>query len=215
MFDLLFQMGVGFFIAISGVLIPGPLLAFVAVKTFDTGPRTGLMAALGHILVELGILSLVALGLTTFLKRPIFMQGIGVIGGILLLGLGVLMLLKSRSEFSKYESVSQFSYHPFTGGVLFSTILNPAVFLWWMTVGVSTLVGSVTESGLLGGTFWIIGHFLADIVWYTFISVSLDKGRNIIDTGFYRGLLVACGVTLLILGIRFVARYLPSLIDLL
>lgn len=211
MFDLLFQMVMGFVIAISGVVIPGPLLAFVAVKTLDTGPRTGPMAALGHILVELGILSLIALGLTTLLKNPIFMQGMGTGGGFLLLVIGVSMLLKSRKSPSYRDDISQLSYHPVTGGVIFSTILNPTVFLWWMAI-VPTLVGSITESGLLGWTFWIIGHFLADLGWYTFVSLSVDGGKKIIGTSFYRGLLIACGLTLLIFGCRFLIKYLPLLI---
>ncbi|MFW6110494.1 MAG: LysE family transporter [Thermoproteota archaeon] len=212
MSDLLFQMIIGFSIAISGVMIPGPLLAFVTVKTLDTGPRTGLMAALGHILVELGIISLVALGLSTLLGNQVFMQGVSALGGTLLLGLGLLMLFKSRESISYYEGISQLNYHPITGGVLFSTVLNPAVFLWWMTIGVATLIGSISESGLLGGAFWISGHFMADLGWYTLLSISIDKGRNIIGTKFYRGILVACGLTLLIFGFRFIVKYLPSIL---
>lgn len=212
MLELLFQLSLGFFIALSGALIPGPLLAFITMKTLDSGPKTGILAAAGHIIVELGILSLIALGLGTLLKSELFTQSIGATGGILLVGLGALTLIKSRKSHSSSEKVAGQEHHPIAGGVLFSTILNPSVALWWMTVGLATLTGAISEVGLLGGAFWIIGHFLADLGWFSTVSYSVDKGRKIIGSKFYKGLLIGCGLTLVIFGIYFTIDYLPKLL---
>lgn len=209
--ELLSQLGVGFFVALSGALIPGPLLTYVTIKTLDSGPRTGTLAATGHIAVELGILALIAYGLGSVLKSEFFKLSIGSIGGIILIGLGVLTLSKSREPPSSSREVAGTDHHPFVGGVLFSTLLNPSVGVWWVTVGISTLMLAIEEAGRLGGVFWIIGHFTADVIWFSSISYSVYKGKEIIGGRFYKGLLATCGATLLVLGLYFSYSYLPEL----
>ncbi|KXA91164.1 hypothetical protein AKJ63_01845 [candidate division MSBL1 archaeon SCGC-AAA259D18] len=212
MLELLFQLSVGFSIALSGVLIPGPLLAFISIKTLDSGPKTGTLAATGHIIVELGILSLVTFGLGSLLKNEIFTQAIGTFGGLLLLGLGPIIILKSRDTPKSTQDIAGKKLSPLIGGILFSTIFNPSVTLWWMTVGLATLMGAINESGVIGGIFWIIGHFSADMGWFSAVSFSVNRGKKIIGGAFYKGLLIACGFTLLIFGIIFTANYLPNLL---
>lgn len=212
MLELAFQFGVGFAIALSGVLIPGPLLAFITMKTLDSGPKTGSLAATGHIIVELGILSLIAFGLGSLLESQLFTQSIGSIGGILLLGLGGLILSKSRGSPSADQDVAGRKHHPLTGGIFFSTIFNPSVALWWMTVGIATLTNAVNEAGIIGGAFWVSGHFSADMIWFSSVSYSVYKGKEIVGSTFYKGLLMACGLTLLIFGSYFTINYLPKLI---
>ncbi len=214
MWKLLIQFGVGFSIALSGVLFPGPLLAFVSMKTLDSGAKTGLLAALGHILVELGILFLAAFGLKTLLQSGFLERIIGSVGGILLLGLGIIILSKSRNPPESSDEVMGKDHNPIVGGILYSTILNPAVALWWMTVGLATLIGAITTAGLAGGIFWILGHFSADLGWYSAISYSVHRGKEIIGSGFYKGLLIASGLTLLIFGIYYSFEHIPVLLGL-
>jgi len=61
------------------------MLAYVTTKTLSSNARTGTFAAIGHIMVELGILLLVALGLGYLLREQGFQAVVGVLGGILLL----------------------------------------------------------------------------------------------------------------------------------
>lgn len=84
MFDLLAQLTIGFTIALSGVLLPGPLLAFTAARTLDFGPKAGLYAALGHVSVEILFLFLAGMGLKTLIDKDIFMITTGSAGAILL-----------------------------------------------------------------------------------------------------------------------------------
>lgn len=212
MLELLLQFSIGFTIALSGVLFPGPLLAFITMKTLDSGPKTGTLAAIGHIIVEIGIISAIAFGLGSLLKSHTFTLSIGSIGGILLLGLGVTMLSKIRNQKSRPEDITGTNHNPLTGGILFSTIFNPSVALWWMTIGLATLTGAINEAGLLGGGFWIAGHFSADLAWFSIVSFSVHRGEKIIGGAFYKGLIIACGLTLLAFGIYFVFNYIPQLI---
>lgn len=214
MWKLLIQFGVGFSIALSGVLLPGPLLAFISMKTLDSGAKTGTLAAIGHVFVELGILSLAALGLRSLLKSDLFTNAIGSIGGVMLLGLGIIILSKSRDPPKSSDEIMGKDHNPLLGGVLFSTVFNPSVTVWWMTVGLTTLIGAINTAGLLGGVFWLIGHFSADIGWYSGVSFSIDRGKDIIGTGFYKGLLIASGIILLIFGVYFSIEHIPQLLTL-
>ncbi len=215
MFDLLLQFSIGFTIALSGALIPGPLLAFITMKTLNSGPKSGSLAAIGHIIVEIGIVSLIAFGLGTFLKSQIFTLSIGTVGGILLLGLGLSILRRIREPEKGTKEIAGGKHHPITGGILFSTIFNPSVALWWMTVGLATLTSAIRETGVIGGGFWLAGHFSADIGWFSSMSYSIHKGKRIIGSKFYRGLLIACSLTLLIFGGYFAFNYLPKLLSIL
>ncbi|MCS7131219.1 MAG: LysE family transporter, partial [Hadesarchaea archaeon] len=94
MFEAIVQLPVGFIIALSGALIPGPLLTYVVVKTLSHGGKSGTFAAVGHVFVELAIVSLVALGLGFAVKSQMLQIAVGVIGGFLLVLLGGLNLSK-------------------------------------------------------------------------------------------------------------------------
>lgn len=206
MFQILVQFPIGFFIALSGALIPGPLLAYTIAKSSAYGARTGPLMVAGHILVELVVLSLIALGLGIVLQSQAFQVGLGLAGGMLLVLIGALSISKlTRSPDPGSMVVTK--YHPLLGGVMFSTILNPTVIIWWATIGVATLVEAFLTASLSGVIFWLLGHFLADLSWFSLVSLSVARGRRFLGTRGYRVLLLACGCVLLILGAYFICKY--------
>jgi threonine/homoserine/homoserine lactone efflux protein len=204
MFEILVQFPIGFFIALSGALIPGPLLAYVVAKSSTHGANTGPLAVSGNVLVELVLLSLIALGLVVVLRNDIFIAGIGLAGGVLLIVMGALSASKLKQ---KSEDIVVTKYHPVLGGVMFSTILNPTVILWWATVGLATLMEAMVVASLAGVVFWLLGHFLADFTWFSLVSLSVARGRRVLGTRGHRILLLVCSCVLLILGIYFILKY--------
>jgi len=209
--ELLSQMGVGFVVALSGTLLPGPMMAFIATRSLSFGPKTGFFAAMGHILVELGILALVVLGLDLLLRSPAFEIGIGVVGGSLLMVMGGFILANLRRAGKISPETSVVGYHPLIGGILFSTVLNPTVPLWWVTIGLVTLTRALVVAGTLGAVFWLLGHFTADVVWFSTVSLSVSKGKQLIGRRFHLGLLATCGSILVVFGSLFLREYLPLL----
>ncbi len=206
MFEVLIQFPIGFFIALSGALIPGPLLAYTVAKSSTYGARTGPLAAVGHISVELVLLSFIALGLGVVLQSQAFQVGIGLVGGVILVALGALSISKLARSLGPKEIVVT-KYHPLVGGVMFSTILNPSVILWWATIGLATLMEAFLLASLAGVGFWLLGHFLADLSWFSLVSLSVARGRKFLGTRGHRILLLACGCALLVLGAYFVIKY--------
>lgn len=211
MIEAIAQFPIGFVIALSGALIPGPMLAYVTMKTLSSDARTGTFAAIGHIVVELGILLLVALGLGYLLKEQGFQAVVGVLGGILLLIFGAFNLSRI-GKIKESRPSAELKHHPIIGGVLFSTILNPSVFLWWMTIGVVMLMEAYLVAALAGVGFWLAGHFLADLSWFSLVSHSVAKGKWLMGTRSYKAILVACGCILLGFGIFFIYKFAPLLV---
>ena len=205
MIEIITQLPVGFVIALSGILIPGPMLAYIIMKTPSYGPRTGTFTALGHIFVEFGILALIALGFGLVLGSEFFQTAVGLVGGIMLLVLGLLYLSKLKIE-RELKSVVGIKHHPMLGGVLFSTVFNPSVPLWWATVGMATLMKATLAASLVGAVCWVVGHFLADLGWFSLVSYFVARGRQVIGTRAYRGLLATCGGVLLVFGAYFIAE---------
>ena len=137
MLDYLAQFGVGFAIALSGVLLPGPLLAYVSIETLERGFKTGPLAALGHFTVEIAILILAVAGLISLLEHPAFATTIQITAGTLLILLGIYLILKLRKTDKPNLTPTKTNYTPFIEGILFSSIFNPSVILWWITIGLA------------------------------------------------------------------------------
>lgn len=206
MMQVLLQLPIGFFIALSGALIPGPLLAYTVAKSSTYGARTGPIMVAGHVLVELVVLALISFGLGVVLISQTFQVVLGLAGGLLLIILGVSGISKLRQS-SKPRSIAGTKYHPLLGGVLFSSVLNPTVVFWWATIGAATLMEAFLVASLAGVALWLIGHFLADFVWFSFVSISVARGKKMLGARGYRALLMFCAAVLMTLGVYFGIKY--------
>ena len=86
-------------------------------------------------------------------------------------------------------------------GVL-ASISNPYWVIWWASVGAAYMSESL-EQGAVGVGAFFTAHILSDFAWLTLVAFVLATGRRIISRGVYRGILVACGLFLLVLGAYF------------
>ena len=214
----LLLLSIGFGVGLSGAIAPGPLFTATIKDTLKYGPLTGPMMCIGHLFVEISIILGLALGVSYVINIPIVRALIGVVGGIGLLYLGYQMI----KERNKFESISEESIKnigantrelkndllpPIKTGFVF-TILNPAMFIWWFTIGNSLIMRGLAI-GFMGVFMLFIGHWFADVSWYTFLSVSLSKGKKFISKKVYEVILLACGIFLLYLGITFLYESIP------
>lgn len=214
----LLLLSIGFGVGLSGAIAPGPLFTATIKDTLKYGPLTGPMMCIGHLFVEVSIIIGLALGVSYVINIPIVRALIGVVGGVGLLYLGYQMI----KERKKFESISEESIKnieantrelkndllpPIKTGFVF-TILNPAMFIWWFTIG-NGLIMRGLAIGFMGVFMLFIGHWFADVSWYTFLSVSLSKGKKFISKKVYEVILLACGIFLLYLGTTFLYGSLP------
>ncbi|MEM1981466.1 MAG: LysE family transporter [Candidatus Hadarchaeales archaeon] len=206
----LLQLPIGFFVGLSGSLLPGPMLVYVVAKSSVEGAGVGPRVVVGHLLTEALFLSLFLAGLRVFLKPPVH-TSLGLLGGSLLLLLGGMSAKRAAGKLGA-EGVPLVSLPPLPGGVLFSSFLNPSVPLWWVTVGFSTLLEAFSLSSYPGVVLWLVGHGLSDLSWFSLVSRLASRGRRIVGTRAHRILLASCGAFLLLFGSFLLLKYLPELI---
>ena len=59
--------------------------------------------------------------------------------------------------------------------------------------------------GIIGIAIFFMGHVLADISWFVFVSALISKTRHLINIKLYKGIIVVLAVFLIGFGIRFFA----------
>ena len=200
--NFIFIFATGVAIGITGAMIPGPLTLFMVSETLRGDRFVGFKATLGHIVSELALVGVILLGFHKFLAYKPFLFGISIIGGLGLIGMGILLLVKSRRmKLTNLKSDSRFNKGLIAGGFFFSMV-SPGFFIWWATIGVSTIINALL-SGILGVLVLMLGHWFADMIWHSFLSFMVDKGRPYLSDSSYRNILRFFSLTLIILVFVF------------
>lgn len=189
----------GFVVGLSGAVIPGPLLAFVIFDSARKRKVTGHFIIAGHALWEALIIYLIFLGLGSLMA--LYKMHIYLIGGFVLILMGVLVV-KSRKEEVKMEGSRVNS--SIIGGV-FYTAFNPTQPAWWATAGVLLLLQGYEVMGNLGIAIVTIGHWMADLVYYTFISYVIYKYEKYINP-WQKQLSLILGLFVALLGTYFIIQ---------
>ncbi|VVB50835.1 LysE type translocator [uncultured archaeon] len=177
---LIYLLALGFVIGLSGALLPGPLLVYTISESLKRGRMAGPLIILGHVIVEVFLIGLIALGVATFVSSPFFVAAVSVIGGFVFVLMGVQLF---RTEF-KYEKKEDFAHHIVLGGMFFSAF-NPGFPIWWATAGSRMLLEGYAAAGLLGVAVIVVGHWFADVGYFTLVSFAVHRGREKILTEKY------------------------------
>lgn len=184
-------------ISLSGVLSPGPITA-VTVSKGTEHPLTGLYVAVGHTIVELPLMILIAVGLDKYLQINWVRLAIGVLGGLFLFKMGFGLL---KNIFSTKIGYDNFNYTPIQAGVILS-ISNPYFLIWWTTVGAMLLSGAY-QFGLIGVILFMLIHLGCDFLWYIFLSSLTFKGGQFFGQRLQQVLFAICGLFLLFFSGKF------------
>ncbi len=190
-----------FLVALSGALMPGPLLTITVGEATRRGFWAGPLIILGHGLLELTLVLLLLTGLGTILNRPLVLGTMGLVGGLILVWMGLGLLRASRTSQLKFEATSAKGMHPVWSGIVMS-LANPYWLLWWLTIGLGYVIFAA-RYGFLGVFLFFTGHILADLAWYTLVSAAVAYGRNFFTDGLYRGFLAGCGCFLFLFSLYF------------
>jgi threonine/homoserine/homoserine lactone efflux protein len=184
-------------ISLSGVIVPGPLLA-VTIAKGPEGPHAGAWIGLGHGIVEMPLIALIALGFgTLFSSRP-FTLVVGLLGGVMLVYLGA-GIVRARGELT--AGAVNLPYRALPSGAL-ATLMNPYFFVWWATVG-AALVVKAAAWGLPGLLLFGLVHWSCDLAWYWLVTATLSRGGS--NAGkVSRAVYFGAGLLLLGFGFRFI-----------
>ena len=206
MYELFQMVLLGFVIGLTGALAPGPTLVATINASIAGDWTTGLKVSLGHAIVELFLVILILLGLAT-VALP-YTTAIAGIGGIALIVFGILTITGSRKATLRTTEVQTIA-NPYMAGLI-SSAANPYFWIWWLSIG-SAMVIAGLEGGLaLAGAF-LLGHWTADIAWYTLVSTGISKGKVLFSDRVYHKIMGLCGIFLIVFGVYYLSRLFLSL----
>ncbi|MDO8531479.1 MAG: LysE family transporter [Dehalococcoidia bacterium] len=198
--------GTSFVVGLSGAISPGPLLTLDIREAARRGFWAGPLIVLGHGILELVLVVALALGLRQFLDQRSLVAVVSVLGGLFLVWLGVQLV---RRPGGLSLTPARLDGGPNGGGrnlVLAGALVslaNPYWSLWWATIGLGYLVWAL-GSGVAGLASFFSGHILADLAWFGLVALAVASGRRLVSDAVYRGVSIACGVFMVVLGLYFI-----------
>ena len=126
-----------FTLALSGALMPGPLLTVTVAEASRRGAWAGPLVITGHAILELLLVVAVIKGLGPSLKAPPVIGTISLLGGMILLVMGVDMVRKASTLSLRQETdpgCQRRFGHPVILGFV-GSLANPYWTIWWVTIG--------------------------------------------------------------------------------
>jgi len=161
----------------------------------------------GHTLVELPLVILMALGISSVMNLPGFAFAVGLIGGSALIAFGLLQIRDAIQQSRTLEPVREVGLQKkalILGVVL--TALNPYFILWWLTVGLGLVVQAVELGALLGVIIMYFAHVWMDYAWLTGTAYLSARGTMLLGGRGYKLLLLGLAAFLIYFGVGFIAR---------
>ena len=198
-----------FLIALTGAMAPGPVLTFTIYKSVQKrGYLAGFFIILGHATLEFGIICLLLLGASLFLRDILILTIIGVVGGIFLVIFGILVIrdtIKNPLKFD-FQSIEEadikgFKGNSFLGGIYIS-LSNPFFLMWWAIIGLSFMINfGISFENPTGLLLFFLGHELGDLAFYVPISIFVYIGGKSLNPKIFKYVLIGCGVFMIGFGI--------------
>jgi len=194
-------------ISFSGVMMPGPMFAVTLAKSYKS-PWAGAHISLGHAVIEVPLILLIYFGVAQFFQNSMVQLVLSVVGGGMIVWLGVSMF-RARAEV--VHKGKDLPYSAFTAGILTSG-LNPFFLLWWATIG-SMLIMKFLDFGAVGLIIFIVVHWLCDLLWLSFVSVTVYKTQSLWKRKFHEWLFIVCSLILVGFGIWFMVSGIQTYIQ--
>jgi threonine/homoserine/homoserine lactone efflux protein len=199
------------FTSASGVISPGPLFFANLVYGSKQGIYSGIKMALGHTIVELPLIIILASGLSTFSSittSNLVSKLISLSGGIVILVFSAVQIVaflkkKNREKKNIYFNTDN-KKDPFIIGSILSA-LNPFFILWWLTAGLKLISDSLDLYGFAMGIVVVFSfHIWMDYSWLAVTAHLISRGTLIFRSKYYPILLLALNAALIYYGISFI-----------
>ncbi len=188
--------GTSFVIALSGALMPGPVLTVTISESSRRGFWAGPLIMVGHGILELALVILLLLGLGPYLSKDIVFGIVGLCGAPILIWMALGMFRSIPSLKLDLEPGAEESGNPIRAGILMS-LANPYWIIWWATIGLGYIVYAM-KFGAVGVVAFFVGHISADFAWYSVVSLAISKGRSFLSDRLYKGIIAVCASALVV-----------------
>jgi threonine/homoserine/homoserine lactone efflux protein len=186
------------FISFSGVMTPGPLFVATVTKGLKNG-IAGVLIALGHGIIEFPLMFLIYFGFAPFLASTLTQKIIGFVGGLIMIYMALRMI---KAEKKTVEADNFAKSSALVAGII-TTIANPYFLLWWATIG-TTLIMDALVFGFFGFLIFAMTHWLCDLLWDSFIGVTVFKSKRFLTNRACLAIFGFCFVVFTGFGLWFI-----------
>jgi threonine/homoserine/homoserine lactone efflux protein len=187
--------------SLSGVMAPGPMFTVTLAKSLKS-PWAGLQVSLGHAVIEVPLILLVYFGLAQFFQNSAVQLALSVLGGGMIVWMGF-DLFRARRKLAREGKDT--SYNAFIAGILMSG-LNPFFLVWWVTVGSLLLMNFLNAVGTWGLPFFVVVHWLCDLVWLSIVSFTIYKTHKFWGQRVQEWVFILLSLALLYFGGQFMVK---------
>jgi len=187
----------GFLIGLTGAAVPGPMLFATINASLRRGWIAGPEIMLGHALVEVAVCALIVLGFSV--ATDTVFRIVSIAGGGALVVFGMMTLNSSKG--ATFDVGGCGAGGAVATGAL-TSVSNPYFLIWWLTIG-NAMVMDGLAIGVVAAVLFVTGHWIADLAWYTLVSVSSSRGGRVMSDRTYKRMLVGCGVFLICFGMYY------------
>ncbi|OPY26251.1 MAG: LysE type translocator [Methanobacterium sp. PtaU1.Bin242] len=202
MIEILLLIATSFVAGLSGALVPGPMLTVTISDSVKKGFIAGPLVVLGHFIAEITLIFIIMAGFSWLIGSTTAAMIIGTLGGIMLIYMGYNNSKSSNKLLNIQKDGLSQRYGSVFGGII-TSISNPYFFIWWATIGMAFMFKGLEIAGIIGLLGFLIGHWSADMSWYSTVSFLTSKGSEIMTDEHYDMIMKICGIFLIILGIYF------------
>jgi threonine/homoserine/homoserine lactone efflux protein len=207
--EILKALLLGLSVGLTGALVPGPMLFATIEISLKKGWFAGPQVVFGHMVVEFVLYILILLGAASLVGNGMI-SAIFLIGGLSLLIFGLLTLKDARTTTSSTRISQDLPGLKLTSSPtligLVTSVSNPYFWIWWLTAG-SALVIKEYELGTIIAVAYMLGHWTADLSWFTVVSGSFGRGKTLLSQKMHTYILYTCGIFLVIFGLYFMLNY--------
>lgn len=187
-------------VGLSAAAIPGPLQAYILNITLRYGWRRGILIIFAPLIVD-GPIILASVFLLEQIP-DVALQGIRIIGGILLLWIawGAWQQLRAGASFTDDSSddpekpKGMISIQRVMGTALAMNIFSPGPYLFWATINGPLLIQANDEFGAVGVLAMLLGFYIPFIGGLFLLVMLFDRLGQVDERVTQRILLVTIGL---------------------
>ena len=174
----------GFIVGLSGAMLPGPMSVYAISIALTKKWTQVLLVVSGHILIEAVTVLLLLLGLKQILGARILLNILAIVGAGGVTAMGLFIFLNAGRARLFPEAKVNFSSGLILTGI-FLTAFNPTFPAWWLSVGVG-LLSRALLFGAFGVAVFILGHWLADLGWFSLLGFAAERQKRWLNESRYR-----------------------------
>jgi threonine/homoserine/homoserine lactone efflux protein len=187
----------GILFGLSAGWTPGPLFMLVISETLKHGFKEGIKVAIAPLLTDLPIIIAALFLLSRLSNVEVVFGVISFLGGLFLIYLGYESLRFKGVEMDTIESRPQ----SLKKGII-ANVLNPAPYLFWLTIGGPIILKAV-RIHILWVVCFVLSLYLVFISSKIGIAFAVGKSRVFLKSRGYIYAIRTLGMVLLLYSIRF------------